>query len=596
MRLYLRCLKYLKPYIWVVLLSVICMIFYSAFNAAPLAVLKVIIDKVLLMKGENTVTIDIPVINKSFQSEPIVLLKLASVLIIVLSVLKGIFDYGQSYLTNYAGSKAIIDLRNKFFEQIHSQPLAFFTSEKTGKIVSRITNDVGLIKDSLTVIFRDIIQEPITIAVILMVMFNFNKQLTVLALMVFPFTFFLLTKFGKKIRRISYNRQKRQAEVLGVIQESMQGAGVIKAFGTESYELSRFDKAQNHAFRLDMKRARILALSSPTMELIGILGISLILFIGGKQVITGKLTIGQFSAFMVALASLYGPVKKLVQVNNEIQTALAGAQRVFELMDAPLEIKDLPEAEDLPPFNKEVRFNNVSFSYNHKPILKNINLKIKKGEVVAIVGISGVGKTTLLNLLPRFYDPVEGTIEIDGHDIKNVRIISLRKQIAIVSQETFLFNDTVRANITYGYNGQAAEERIIEIAKSASAHEFIEKLTNGYDTIVGERGTQLSGGQRQRIAIARALLKDPSILILDEATSELDSEAENVVQEALEKLMKGRTTFIIAHRLSTILHADKIAVLDKGTVIEVGVHEELIIKDGIYKRLYEMQYNKPRKN
>jgi subfamily B ATP-binding cassette protein MsbA len=593
MRLYLRCLKYLKPYSGVVLLAVICMIFYSTFNAVSLVVLKPTIDKALL--GKDTVSVDIPVIDKSLQFTPLTLLKFLAVLIIVLYALKGLFHYGQSYLTAYAGNKAIIDLRNRFYEHIHSQSLAFFTSRKTGKIISRITNDVGLIKDSLTVIFSDIVREPLTIVTVLIVLFYLNTQLTILALITFPFALFFLTRFGKKIRRVSYNRQKRKANVFGVIQEAMQGAGVIKAFGAELYELSKFDKAQHHAFRMDMKRARILALSSPVMELIGAIGIGLLLFIGGRQVITGEFTIGGFSAFIIALGSLYQPVKKLAQVNNEIQTSLAGAQRVFELMDTPLEIHDLPGAKDLPSFKKEIVFSNLYFSYNHESILNNINFKVKKGEVVAIVGLSGVGKTTLVNLIPRFYDPIRGKIEIDGHDLKKVKLKSLRKQIAIVSQETFLFNDAIKANIIYGCDRKVTDKKIVEVAKAASAHQFIEELSNGYETIVGERGAQLSGGQRQRIAIARALLKNPSILILDEATSELDSEAENVVQKALERLMKDRTTFIIAHRLSTIKHADKIAVLEKGSIVEIGIHEELVRKNGVYKRLYEMQYKSKEK-
>ncbi|MBU1766655.1 MAG: ATP-binding cassette domain-containing protein, partial [Candidatus Omnitrophica bacterium] len=340
-----------------------------------------------------------------------------------------------------------------------------------------------------------------------------------------------------------------------------------------------------------MKKAKVKALAPPIMELVGAIGVAMILYIGGMQVIRGTFDIGQFFTFILALSALYRPIKSLTQENNKIQASMGSAQRVFEILDYQEILKDAPNAIEMLPFEKDIIFRNVSFSYGHKPILKNINLEVKKGEIIAIVGLSGEGKTTLVNLIPRFYDPIEGSICIDGCDIKQVKLKSLRKQIAIVSQETFLFNDTIRANIAYGSNeNQIADEKIVEIAKAASAHEFIEKLTNGYNTIVGERGAQISGGQRQRISIARALFKNPSILILDEATSELDSEVEKTLQEALEILMKGRTTFIIAHRLSTIVHADKIVVLSKSTIAEIGIHEELIKKAGVYKKLYEMQY------
>jgi len=594
MRLYLRCLKYLKPYYRIISISVICMIFYAFFNMISIALLEPIINKAL--QGSSPVLFSIPLIDKSFQFSKLQFLGLVSCLIIGAYFLKGICDYFQSYFTSYAGSRATIDFRNEFYEHIQYQSMRFFTQKRVGELMSRVINDIENIQDSLTVIFSNVVKEPITIIVLTIFLFKTNWELSLIAMFAVTIAIYPLNKFGRRIKKIGYNKQKRMADVTNAIHESIAGIETVKIFGKEEEEAEKLKENQINLFRFAMKKAKIKALAPPIMELVGSFGIAIILLVGGMQVIKGDFDIGQFFAFVVGLSALYHPIKSLTQENNKIQASMGSAQRVFEILDYQKILKDSPDAIEMPRFDRDIVFRDVSFSYDHKPILKNINLEVKKGEIIAIVGLSGVGKTTLVNLLPRFYDPNKGGIEIDGYDVRQFKLKSLRKQIAIVSQETFLFNDTIRANIAYGSGSKVTNEEIVEIAKAASAHEFIEKLANGYNTIVGERGMQLSGGQRQRIAIARALLKNPSILILDEATSELDSEVEAVLQEALEKLMKGRTTFIIAHRLSTIIHADKIVVLGNNTITEVGIHEELMKKDGIYRKLYQMQYNTKNSN
>ncbi len=565
------------------------MIFYAFFNMVSIALLEPIINKALL--GNGIVSFKIPLIGKPFHVSQLQLLALISCTIIVAYFLKGICYYFQSYFTSYAGSRAIIDFRNEFYEHIQYQPMRFFTQKRVGELISRIINDIENIHDSLTVIFSNVIREPITIIVLTIFLFRTNWQLSLIAIFAFPIAMYPLNKFGRKIKRIGYNKQRRMADVTNAIHESIAGIETVKIFGKEEEEAEKLKENQLNLFKFAMKKAKVKAFAPPIMELVASLGIALILFIGGMQVIRGSFDMGKFFTFILALSALYRPIKNLTQENNKIQASMGSAQRVFEVLDYQKIVKDIPNAIEMPSFEKNIVFKNVSFSYEYRSILKNINLEVKKGEIIAIVGLSGVGKTTLVNLIPRFYDPVEGRIEIDGHDIKDLKLKSLRKQIAIVSQETFLFNNTIRTNISYGCGyRQVTDKRITDTAKAASAHEFIKNLANGYDTIVGERGMQLSGGQRQRISIARALLKDPSILILDEATSELDSEVEKLLQKALERLMNGRTTFIIAHRLSTIVHADKIIVLENNTIAEVGTHEELIKKVGFYNRLYKMQY------
>jgi len=529
-----------------------------------------------------------PLINKGIEEGNLLLLKLLCMAIIVLYALKGLAYYGQRVFMAKAGEKAVMDIRNELFQHIQFLPLEFFTRKKTGHLIARITSDVGMMKDILTVLFSDIIREPLAIAGIVILLFKIHWGMALVSLTVFVLAVYPIRKFGEKIRRISKSRQKRRANVFSVIQESISGIQVIKAFSREKERAEKFRKEQEHAYRLTMKIVRTRALSQPAMEFLGAIFFALLLWWGGNLVIHEKLDPGGFFNFIFALGALYRPVRLVNQANARIQEALAGSVRVFEILDQYPKLKEPEDAIELPPFQKEIKYVNVSFAYEKEKVLENINLTIKKGEKLAIVGPSGVGKTTLVNLLPRFYDPTSGHIEIDGVNIQKVTLKSLREQIGLVAQETFLFHDTVRNNIAFG-KPDASEEEIIQAAKTAFAHDFIMKLPQGYDTVIGERGTKLSGGEKQRIAIARAILKNPPILILDEATASLDSESEYLVEKALEKLMEERTVLVIAHRLSTVRNADRIIYLKDGKILEEGSHEELLKKNGEYAKLYRLQ-------
>ncbi|MCD6220420.1 ABC transporter ATP-binding protein [Candidatus Calescamantes bacterium] len=569
-KLFWRTFAYLKPYKKNLFVAIICMIFFALFNTLSLYAIK-------------------PVINKALVGKNYFLLGILSLAIIILYILKGVSLYGQKISLASAGLRAVMDIRNQFFARIQSFSLDFFGKRKMGHLMTRMNSDVGLMKSALTVFFGDIIREPLTIVGVLVLLFRIHWQLSLLSLVAFPLSIFPISKFGRKLRKATKGKQKRSGEASSTFVETLHGIEVVKSSCQEEEMTKRFNQQQMEALRFNMKIVRTRALSQPVMEIIGAVFFSLILLIGGRLVIAGELDIGGFFTFIFALGSLYRPVRVVNNANAQIQSALAGAERVFEIMDMSPSVKEVPDAIELPPFQKEIRYIDVHFAYNSETVLENINLEIHKGEKVAIVGPSGVGKTTLVNLLPRFYDPTSGHIEIDGVDIKKVTLKSLRSQIGIVSQETFLFHDTVRANIAFG-KPSATEEEIIHAAKVAYAHDFIMRLPKGYDTVIGERGARLSGGERQRIAIARAILKNPPILILDEATAALDSESEHLVQKALDKLMKERTVFIIAHRLSTVRNADRIMVLTKGKIVEEGEHEELIKKRGEYAKLYSLQF------
>jgi len=455
--------------------------------------------------------------------------------------------------------------------------------------MSRITNDVTSIQHAVSEAVTSLLKDTFTLIFLVFVIFYRDWQLAIIAMFVFPLTIYPIAKFGEKMRRNATKTQVTMAGLTTLLQETISGTRIVKAFCMEAYENMRFARENEKLMRLALKSVSINAISSPFMEFLGGIGIAAIIFYGGYQVIHGSSTPGTFFSFLTALIMLYEPVKRLTNVNNTIQKGIAGAQRVFHILDLVPDILDREHAVDLPRIVEKIEIRNVSFSYNATPVLRNINLTIRAGEVIAFVGMSGGGKTTLVNLIPRFYDVSDGQILIDGHDIRDVTLLSLRRQIGIVTQQTILFNDTVRNNISYG-SRDCSEKEIIEAARAANAHEFIQNLPEQYDTVIGEQGTRLSGGERQRISIARALLKNAPILILDEATSSLDTEAEMEVQDALERLMKGRTTLVIAHRLSTIRTADRIVVLVRGEIVEEGSHDTLLARQGEYCKLHQLQF------
>ena len=536
-----------------------------------------------------------PALDEIFLKRNFDMLMWIPVAVIVIYLIKGACNYTQTILMSFIGQRVVADLRNNLYRRIQMQSLSFFTKNPTGILMSRITSDVGYVQGAVSEAVTSLLKDSFTLICLVFVIFYRDWQLAIIAMFVFPLTIYPIAKFGGKMRNIATRTQVTMGSLTTLLQETISGTRIVKAFSMEEYESRRFAKENEHLFKLAMKSVSVSAVSSPFMEFLGGIGIAAIVFYGGYQVIKGISTPGTFFSFLTALIMLYEPVKRLTNVNNTIQQGIAGAKRVFSIIDIVPDIINDADAIDLPKISRGIDIKDVTFCYEETPVLKNVNLSIKAGEVIAFVGMSGGGKTTLVNLIPRFYDVSEGQILIDGHDIRHVTIESLRGQIGIVTQQTILFNDTVRNNIAYG-NIEKTDEDIVQAAKAANAHDFIMNLPKRYDTVIGEQGAKLSGGERQRMSIARALLKDAPILILDEATSSLDTEAEIEVQDALEYLMKGRTTLIIAHRLSTIRNAHRILVLANGEIVEEGTHESLLEKRGEYFKFYNMQFKDENRN
>lgn len=571
MTLYLRILSYIKPYMHRLLFAMVCTIMAAAGNLYIPWIIKDMIDEVLADKNGT-------------------MLNWIAASIIAIFIVRGLFWYGQNYLMSYVGQSVIIDIRAAVFKKLQRLSVSFYDKNKTGTIMSYVTNDVNALQSAMVENTIEMITEGFILIGSVVTMIYLDWRLTLFTVCTFPVVLWFMEFFGKKIRKTGGRIQECTADITSVLQESVASARVIKSFVREDYEVDRFDVENRANFRANMKNAQLMATLTPVVELVAAIGVTMIIWYGGNNVINGTITAGSLVAFLTYAVNISNPIKRLIRVIGNIQKALAAAQRVFMIIDMPEEIAESKDAKQLPEVSGKVEFQNVSFAYNDKGnVITNLSFSVKPGEVIAIVGPSGAGKSTIANLLPRFYDVNKGDIKIDGHSVREVTLDSLREQVGIVPQETMLFNGSVYNNILYG-RLDATKEEIEAAAKAANAHDFIMQLTDGYETKLGDRGVNLSGGQRQRIAIARAILKNPRILILDEATSALDTESERVVQEALDRLMVGRTSFVIAHRLSTVKNADKILVLEKGNLVESGTHDELLALDGLYAHLYKIQY------
>jgi len=570
MKLYLRLLKYIKPLTTNIFAALVCIILLSACNIA------------LIPIASNLTK---AIADKNFQ-----LLNVIAIAAMIVYFFRSLLSYGQVYLMSFAGQRMIIDLRKDIYQHIQTLSFDFFSKWRVGDVMSRIVNDTGSLQNAMMLSVTEILPNILTLTGALIYLISLNWRLTLLTLLVAPIITFTISRFSSLIREAARQTQSKAGDIYSILAEKVAGIKVIKSFTTEQHEANKFEEELEKSFWLTMREIQIDATQKPLLELIQAIAIAIVVWYGAYQVVAGQLSINSLIAFFVGVGLIATPISTLGKIFIAIQRSLSASERIFEVLDTKPTIDDAKDAVELPLIKGEVEFKNVFFYYNKEtPILNNVNLRTKAGEIIAIVGRTGAGKTTFVNLIPRFYDAISGSVSIDGVDVKKCRLYSLRKQIGIVHQDTVLFLGTIKENICYG-SFDATNDEIIGAAKAANIHDFIMSLPNKYDTIVGERGTLLSGGEKQRVSIARAILRDPRILILDEATSSLDTESERLVQDALEKLIKGRTTFIIAHRLSTVQIANRILVFDKGGIIEEGSHKELLAKGGKYKMLYDMQF------
>lgn len=567
-----RLLQFSRPYRGRLIAAFAWMVLYAVGATAIAYVIKYVVDDVLVKAGSG--------------------ITFVACAIILANLFKGVGSYFSAYLMADVGQRVVMDVRNTLFRHMLNQSAAFFARRTSGQLMSRITNDVGQIQQAVSETIGDLLRESLGLVGYVGTLFYLDYKLALVCLTGAPLVFYPLVRLGQRLRKTTRRSQEELEHLSHVSAEAFTGHRIVKAFATEAREAGRFAAAADRLYRANMKVTAALSALPPIMELLGGLGMAAALWYGAKEIKAGELTSGEFSAFIAALLLMYGPAKKLSRVNANIQQAMAASERIFEILDMHSEVMDRPTAVPMAGLSRAIEFHDVSFHYDDdrtKRILRGVSLKVAAGEMVAIVGRSGAGKTTLVNLLPRFYDVTGGAITVDGTDIRDLTLASLRGQIGIVTQETVLFDDTIAANIAYGSPG-ASQEAIERAAEAAHAHDFVSAMPKGYETVIGERGQRLSGGQRQRLAIARALLKNSPILILDEATSSLDSESEHLVQEALANLMANRTAIVIAHRLSTIRRANLIVVLERGRVVESGRHEELLARPGgAYAKLYAMQ-------
>ncbi|MBU1887792.1 MAG: ABC transporter ATP-binding protein/permease [Candidatus Omnitrophica bacterium] len=602
MRDYIRFLKYLKPHLWIMAIALFCMIISSGMGGVSLGMIIPLVDNILADKtisipgSQNVPEFLLNIVDKVNSMPKPRLLNWLVLIVALIFLLKEAFLFLQTYFMSKLGQSVLRDVRLVIYKKLLALSNDFYSTMQTGELVSRITFDVGIIVNSITEGLTDLLLQPIQLAVYMVVLigikvyFSISWVFILITMLVFPLISYPVIKIGKKLRKISTSTQESMSDMNSLLFETIYGIGVVKSFTAEGYQADKFKTHNYRYFKMLMKSVKRMAIISPLGEFVGVMCMAIVLWFGGKEVVYGRLSAGAFIAFLAALLSLIKPFKRLSRLYGINQQAMAAIIRVFNIVDRDPTIKDRPGAIAIAGFKDSIEFNDIDFSYGQEPlVLKKFNVMLPKGRVLAIVGLSGAGKSTFVSLLPRFYDPTEGSVLIDGRDIRDFKVSSLRSQIGIVSQENILFNDSIRNNIAFGMP-DADMEDIRKAAKAANAHDFIMKMPEGYETFIGDRGIRLSGGEKQRIAIARALFKDPPILILDEATSQLDSESEKLVQEAIDRLMAHRTVFVIAHRLSTVEHADKIIVLDSGNIVESGTHTELLAKSGIYKRLYEIQF------
>jgi len=566
-----RILQYVKPYKSRLAIAMVCMVIVASMAGAQAYMIKPLLDEIFFKQDRTMLT-------------------LVPLAILGIFLVKGVFSYIYSYYLVKVGQSVIRDLRNLLYSHIQSLPLSFFLKKPTGELISRILNDVSLIQGAVSNVLVGILKDTCQVIFLIGVIFYQDWRMALIAMVSLPLVVYPIINFGRRHRRLSISNQQTTAQVSNILYETITGNRIVKAFCMEKYEVSRFAKILDKLFAIVMRDTRIGAISRPLMEFLGGIGISLVVWYGGSQVLDGKSTPGTFFSFLTALIMIYEPIKGISAINNSLQQGIAAAERVFDVLDVEPDVPEKKDAIELPRVNNAIEFTDVRFQYDEDTeVLKGINLKVKAGEILAVVGSSGGGKSTLVNLIPRFYDVSSGSLAIDGTDIRDVTFKSLRNQIGVVTQQTILFNDTVRNNIAYGSH-DASEEQIRGAASAAHALDFIQQLPKGFDTIIGESGARLSGGERQRLSIARAILKNAPILILDEATSSLDTESEHEVQQAIENLVQSRTTFVIAHRLSTIRNADRIIVIQDGAIVEEGIHDTLLSLGGVYTMLHDMQF------
>ena len=613
---FFRILSYVRPYWRTLVLSVTCTILFSVFSGASIYLTIPLLETLFDQTPIEISAVQTPPKNQMVPNEIVTvkqqvestlrnflfagskaeaLLKICGLIFFVF-LFKNIFDYCQSYLMARVEQSLMRDLRNALYHHMHNLSLSYFSNERTGNLISRVTNDVNVVNGGVSASFVTMVKEPLLIIVFLTIAFTLSWKLTLLAFVVFPFVLLIITGIGRTLHKQSGLMQEKMADITSVLQETISNVKVVKAFAMENFENKKFQKETQSYFKTILRMTRIRNLSSPSTELLSVLAGAVIIWFGGQQVlISGEMKAAEFLGFLFAIFQVMPPVKELGNVNNRLNEFAAAGRRIFEILDTKPAISNMPGAVPLTRIDSTIEYKDISFAYatesgEHRTVLSHVSVKVKKGELIALVGPSGSGKTTFVDLLPRFYDPVEGEICIDGVNIRTMDVKSLREKIGIVTQETILFNDTVKNNIAYGLS-DCPLEKIEEAAKAANALAFIRDMPQGMESVIGDRGVKLSGGQRQRISIARALLKNPPIMIFDEATSALDSESEILVQEAMERLMQNRTSFVIAHRLSTIRNADRILVLEHGKIVQEGRHVELLKQTkGLYKKLHDMQF------